>query len=221
MEQRLVRLGDVLDDYCPRDRRVTNHVVVALVGDDIKLTRCTTCETEHAYKAAQVPPRRQTKLVAALSSSEGAATPAPQGSGKAEEMPSEVIATSGSSSSTSVESIPPLRVDSVRRTLIRATLGRADGAPAPARVAPVFTIRENSGREGGYEHGGKPSRKRRPGSRSGGEANGNRAEGYQGQSPRPSQGKNGSRPPRANSTTDRSDRPNNNQSRNRGKGRTR
>ncbi len=67
MDQRRVRLGDVLDDYCPRERRVTNHAVVAIVDNDIKLTRCTTCDTEHPYKAARVPPRRQTRLVAALS----------------------------------------------------------------------------------------------------------------------------------------------------------
>ena len=67
MDQRRVRLGDVLDDYCPRERRVTNHAVVALVGNDIKLTRCMTCDTEHAYKEARVPARRQTRLVAALS----------------------------------------------------------------------------------------------------------------------------------------------------------
>ena len=81
MDQRRVRLGDVLDDYCPRERRVTNHAVVALVGSDIKLTRCTTCDTEHPYKEARVPPRRQTRLVAALSNAgaDGAliAAPAP------------------------------------------------------------------------------------------------------------------------------------------------
>ncbi|RTZ98100.1 MAG: hypothetical protein DSY84_08965, partial [Candidatus Neomarinimicrobiota bacterium] len=78
MEQRQHGLGDVLDDYCPRERRVTNHAVVALVGDEIKLTRCTTCDTEHPYKAARVPPRRQTRLVAALSSASAVSAPALQ-----------------------------------------------------------------------------------------------------------------------------------------------
>ncbi len=80
MDQRRVRLGDVLDDYCPRERRVTNHAVVALVGDDIKLTRCTTCDTEHPYKEARVPPRRQRRLVAALSTAgaDGALIAAPE-----------------------------------------------------------------------------------------------------------------------------------------------
>ena len=79
MDQRRVRLGDVLDDYCPRERRVTNHVVVAIVDSDIKLTRCTTCDTEHPYKEARVPPRRQTRLVAALSNAgaDGALITAP------------------------------------------------------------------------------------------------------------------------------------------------
>ena len=33
MEQRSLRLGDLVDDYCPRERRVTNHVIVAIVDD--------------------------------------------------------------------------------------------------------------------------------------------------------------------------------------------
>ena len=59
MQQRQPRLGDVLDDYCPRERRVTNHVVVAMVGDDIKQTRCSTCDAEHEYKHAKVPRQRR------------------------------------------------------------------------------------------------------------------------------------------------------------------
>jgi hypothetical protein len=59
MEQRRPRLGDVVDDYCPRERRLSNHVVVAMVGDAIKQTRCTTCDAEHVYKGAKVPPKRK------------------------------------------------------------------------------------------------------------------------------------------------------------------
>ena len=67
MQQRQLRLGDILDDYCPRERRVTNHAVVAMVGDDVKQTRCATCETEHEYKHAKVPrQRRKTETPAAL-----------------------------------------------------------------------------------------------------------------------------------------------------------
>src|SRR5687767_6663074 len=59
MQQRRPRLGDILDDYCPRERRITNHAVVAMIEDDVKQTRCTTCDADHEYKAARVPPPRR------------------------------------------------------------------------------------------------------------------------------------------------------------------
>src|SRR5258707_951158 len=59
MQQRQLRPGDILDDYCPRERRLTNHVVVAMIGEDIKQTRCTTCDADHEYKHARVPRQRK------------------------------------------------------------------------------------------------------------------------------------------------------------------
>src|SRR5215813_6957212 len=59
MQQRQLRLGDILDDYCPRERRLTNHAVVAMVGPDVKQVRCTTCDAEHEYKHAKVPRQRK------------------------------------------------------------------------------------------------------------------------------------------------------------------
>jgi hypothetical protein len=67
MQQRQLRLGDILDDYCPRERRVTNHAVVAMIGEDVKQTRCTTCDADHEYKHARVPrQRRKAETPAAL-----------------------------------------------------------------------------------------------------------------------------------------------------------
>jgi hypothetical protein len=59
MEQRSLRLGDLVDDYCPRERRLTNHAVVAIVDDAIRQTRCTTCDAEHPYKDGKTPRRRK------------------------------------------------------------------------------------------------------------------------------------------------------------------
>src|SRR5258706_7870323 len=60
MQQRRLRLGDILDDYCPRERRITNHAIVAMIEDQVKQTRCTTCNADHEYKQARVPaPRRK------------------------------------------------------------------------------------------------------------------------------------------------------------------
>lgn len=61
MQQRQLRLGDILDDYCPRERRLANHTIVAMVGDEIRLTRCTTCDTEHPYKGGKMPRLRKKK----------------------------------------------------------------------------------------------------------------------------------------------------------------
>jgi translation initiation factor IF-2 len=237
MEQRQVRLGDVLDDYCTRERRVTNHAVVALVGSEVKLTRCTTCDSEHPYKAAKVPPRRLTKLVAAPSTASSTAppdgpAPAPQAADAGADAdvgtplapaPRAAAPVAPDASAAPAEVAPSpepggspmeLRIHSVRRPLIRATLERPEGAPPPARQAPVFTIRENQ--SGGNERGGRPARKGRGGGRPGAEANGNRAEGHQGhqghqgQSARPASGKNGAKSSRARgggSRPDRSDRP--------------
>jgi hypothetical protein len=66
MEQRPLRLGDILDDYCPRERRVTNHAVVAMIEEDVKQTRCTTCDTEHVYKGGKAPRRKKSDTTGAL-----------------------------------------------------------------------------------------------------------------------------------------------------------
>src|SRR4029077_9430960 len=74
--QRQLRLGCVLDDYCPRERRLTNHVIVAMIGDEVKHTRCTTCDADHDYKHAKVPrQRKKTDTPAALFAQVAAGAP--------------------------------------------------------------------------------------------------------------------------------------------------
>ena len=64
-QQRQLRLGDILDDYCPRERRLANHTIVAMVGEEVRLTRCTTCDTEHPYKGGKAPRQRKKSSVQA------------------------------------------------------------------------------------------------------------------------------------------------------------
>ena len=59
MEPRRVRLGDVIDDYCPRCRLIMNHGVVGMVGDEVRKVRCNTCITEHLYRHGRLPKRRR------------------------------------------------------------------------------------------------------------------------------------------------------------------
>lgn len=92
MEQRPLRLGDIVDDYCPRERRITNHAIVALVEETVKQTRCTTCDHEHVFKQAKEPRRRSKKdepaaLYAQVLSGLQKTAHAPEGADAAEAMP--------------------------------------------------------------------------------------------------------------------------------------
>lgn len=178
MEQRRVRLGDILDDYCPRERRVTNHVVVAMIDDQVKQTRCTTCESDHEYKHAKVPPQRRKRTLpgapgaAAVDrvEAEGAAADEAQ----APEPPPEPPSADGFDApaemmAESEESAEPAGADEegpVHRRLIRATLPRQEGQ-TPERREPEFTIRQpgfrgrpfdKSGQRPMRTHGSQPQR---------------------------------------------------------------
>ena len=59
MDQRRTRLGDVIDDYCPKCRLIMNHGVVGMVGDDVKKVRCNTCLSEHVYRQGRLPASRR------------------------------------------------------------------------------------------------------------------------------------------------------------------
>jgi hypothetical protein len=59
MPDRAPRLGDVIDDYCPRCRLLLNHDVTSLFGSDVAKVTCRTCHDTHDYRHAQVPAKRR------------------------------------------------------------------------------------------------------------------------------------------------------------------
>src|SRR5204863_1582465 len=59
MPERPVRLGDVVDDYCPRCRLLLNHDVASLTGSTIAKVTCRTCHNTHDYRQGQAPARRK------------------------------------------------------------------------------------------------------------------------------------------------------------------
>jgi hypothetical protein len=59
MPDRAPRLGDVIDDYCPRCRLLLNHDVTSLFDDQVAKVTCRTCHNTHDYRHAQVPTRRR------------------------------------------------------------------------------------------------------------------------------------------------------------------
>jgi hypothetical protein len=50
------RLGDVIDDYCVRCKRIMNHNVVSVLNSEPAKVRCRTCHTDHDYRHEQAPP---------------------------------------------------------------------------------------------------------------------------------------------------------------------
>jgi hypothetical protein len=175
MEQRRLRLGDILDDYCPRERRVTNHAVVAMIEDDVKQTRCTTCDAEHPYKGGQAPRRKKKETPAALYKEVLAGRPdteAPAQSSPTDEPETNLhpeyashdedfdadAAVDADAQSPRLDETSEVDLrDSVaaegleveegpvHRRLIRATLPRPEGQK-DTRVPPEFTIRQSGNR---------------------------------------------------------------------------
>jgi hypothetical protein len=50
------RLGDVIDDYCVKCKRIMNHSVVSVLNDEPAKVRCRTCHSDHDYRHEQAPP---------------------------------------------------------------------------------------------------------------------------------------------------------------------
>jgi DNA-directed RNA polymerase subunit M/transcription elongation factor TFIIS len=62
----LFRLGDEIDDYCPRCKLLLNHAVASMVESTVVKVVCQTCHSEHPYKNAAVPPKKKSGPRAAL-----------------------------------------------------------------------------------------------------------------------------------------------------------
>jgi hypothetical protein len=60
----VVRLGDVIDDFCVKCKRIMNHSVVSMLGPDPAKVRCRTCYSDHDYRHEQAPPKVDTRKAA-------------------------------------------------------------------------------------------------------------------------------------------------------------
>jgi len=173
MQDRRYRPGDVLDDYCPRERRITDHAIVAMIDDHIQRTRCGICDAEHDYKEGKVPtPRRKTQPPAlfnqVLEGMNGPVPPpAPPATAAAAVIDEPVMLAAA------IEPAPPAASEDVqpaqnatepedasengngneiereggfRRSLIRATFPRPEGQAPTPRANPEFTIQSLNNR---------------------------------------------------------------------------
>ena len=60
------RLGDDIDDFCVRCKRIMNHAVVSVVNGAPAKVRCRTCHSDHDYRHEQAPPPKVDARKAAL-----------------------------------------------------------------------------------------------------------------------------------------------------------
>lgn len=54
-----LRLGDIIDDHCIKCRRLTNHSIVSMMGEEVAKVRCRSCYHEHTYLREQAPPSKK------------------------------------------------------------------------------------------------------------------------------------------------------------------
>ena len=66
MEGDTLRLGDVVDDHCSRCHMVTNHSVVAIVGNEPAVVRCRTCYYEHKFRKGKGGAKKKSSKKAEL-----------------------------------------------------------------------------------------------------------------------------------------------------------
>jgi hypothetical protein len=60
-----LRLGDIIDDWCIKCRRLTNHAIVSLVEGEAAKVRCRSCYSDHNYlREVQPPSKKELKRLA-------------------------------------------------------------------------------------------------------------------------------------------------------------
>lgn len=153
MEQRPLRLGDLVDDYCPRERRLTNHAIVAIVGDDIKQTRCNTCEYDHVFKGGKVPVRKKKdqtavlydQVLANVTTGTVVAPPPPRVAETVVAVAEAAPLTAPAPPETPPTPAPPVDEGwTLHRTLIRASLPRTENHVPTPRPIPEFTMHQRN-----------------------------------------------------------------------------
>jgi hypothetical protein len=60
------RLGDIIDDFCVRCKRIMNHAVVSVINNEPAKVRCRTCHSDHDYRHETAPPPKVDPRKAAL-----------------------------------------------------------------------------------------------------------------------------------------------------------
>jgi hypothetical protein len=143
MQSRQYRAGDALDDYCPRERRVTEHAVVALVEGTVERTRCVACDVEHEYRHGRAPARRTKAPATAalyaevLESIEVPAGRSPAAPSRPAPPAAQTAENSEASSAAVAHSAPATAASAPRIGSPSPAVPLAAAAPAPETASPA------------------------------------------------------------------------------------
>ncbi len=81
MSENQKRLGDLIDDYCPRCRLLLNHAIASMVDLQVAKVICQTCYTEHPFHHGEggkkKPPNPRATLFEQVLARATPSTPAP------------------------------------------------------------------------------------------------------------------------------------------------
>ena len=66
MTEASLRLGDSIDDYCPRCKLLLDHAVASMVDNKVVKVTCRTCFSEHPFREGNLPPKKKSGARAAL-----------------------------------------------------------------------------------------------------------------------------------------------------------
>jgi hypothetical protein len=77
MPEEAVRLGDLIDDYCPRCKLLLNHAIASIMDGRAVKVICKTCYTEHAFRHGEGGKKKAPAGMTLFDQVLAAAAPAP------------------------------------------------------------------------------------------------------------------------------------------------
>lgn len=81
------RLGDELDDFCIKCKRLTNHAIVSLLNGQAAKVRCRTCYHDHDFRnSVPLPSKKELKKAELLAQGLAAGAPIEEPPGLVEEV---------------------------------------------------------------------------------------------------------------------------------------
>ena len=119
---RAARLGDDIDDFCVKCKRVMNHSVVSILNSAPAKVRCRTCPSDHDFRNEQPPPPKVDPRKAALFNQvleNVTGLPAPAVEEKAEEKAEEKVEAKAAPEEPSEQS-PPIEAKPKARKKTKA-----------------------------------------------------------------------------------------------------